>query len=404
MSSAQQCPNCDRLFTSLGGLRHHLISCDSKNDAEADVDVNMERQQHPLQSIHLLNRNDGVDPNTNWLWDNDDIDNFTSDDEVLFDLHNFDETQTFGSNTSTNETSCNSDDNPYDCCNSDDHHDAHVMEPSTTLQIRLNELINNHKASLKLHNDIVDLFSDYISSPSFDRHKKLTHIKQFMGRMENTLHLRHLHPKLCNVQLHEKSAATVPVFDAKDMILDILNNPTCMSQSNFAEGYDVLTGLVDQNHLANQRYDKIHTGDAWMPARNPYCSDDHSDNNMPVALIVFGDKSHTDLHGALSITPVIFTLTMFNRTFQNNSIAWRPLAYIPNLSYGKNKADKTKTAFKIQDKHTCLSVAFKSIRGVNGSCHGQGGLHKGVDSLLHWQHRGLQQMARTLSGQLEGDF
>jgi len=140
--------------------------------------------------------------------------------------------------------------------------------------------------------------------------------------MQKTLHLRHLHPKLCNVQLHDKSAATVPVFDAKDMILDILNNPTCMSQSNFAEGYDVLTGLVDQNHPANQQYDEVHTGDAWMPARNRYCSDDHSDNNMPVALIVFGDKSHTDLHGALLITPVIFTLTIFNRTFRNNMYAW----------------------------------------------------------------------------------
>jgi len=84
MSSAQQCPNCNRWFTSLGGLRRHLISCDSKNDAEADADANMEQQQHPLQSIHLLNRNDGVDPNNNWLWDNDDIDISTSDDnEVL---------------------------------------------------------------------------------------------------------------------------------------------------------------------------------------------------------------------------------------------------------------------------------------------------------------------------------
>jgi hypothetical protein len=86
---------------------------------------------------------------------------------------------------------------------------------------------------------------------------------------------------------------------------------------------------------------------------------------MPVALIIFGDKSHTDLHGALSITPVIFTLTMFNRTFRNNSNVWRPLAYIPNLSYGKNKADKTKTAFKIQDEHTCRSVAYKSIREIH---------------------------------------
>ena len=88
---------------------------------------------------------------------------------------------------------------------------------------------------------------------------------------------------------------------------------------------------------------------------------------MPVALIVFGDTSHTDLHCALSLTPVIFTLTMFNRTFRNNSNAWRPLGYIPNLSYGKNKADKTKTASKIQDEHTCLSAVFKSIRDIHNN-------------------------------------
>ena len=41
------------------------------------------------------------------------------------------------------------------------------------------------------------------------------------------------------------------------------------------------------------------------------------------------------------------------------------LAYIPNLFYGKNKADKTKIAFKIQDEHTCLSVAFKSIWDIH---------------------------------------
>jgi hypothetical protein len=34
---------------------------------------------------------------------------------------------------------------------------------------------------------------------------------------------------------------------------------------------------------------------------------------MPAGLIVFGDKSHTDPHGALSLTLIIFTLTLFNR-------------------------------------------------------------------------------------------
>jgi hypothetical protein len=88
---------------------------------------------------------------------------------------------------------------------------------------------------------------------------------------------------------------------------------------------------------------------------------------MPVGLIIFGDKSHTNLHGSLALTPIIFTLTLFNRISQNNTHFWRPLPYIPNLGYGRNMAEKTNTRDKIQDKHTCLSPAFKSLREIHRS-------------------------------------
>jgi hypothetical protein len=44
-------------------------------------------------------------------------------------------------------------------------------QPSTTVsqvQIKLNNLINNHKVLLKLYDDIVNLFNEYISSLIFD--------------------------------------------------------------------------------------------------------------------------------------------------------------------------------------------------------------------------------------------
>ncbi len=83
---------------------------------------------------------------------------------------------------------------------------------------------------------------------------------------------------------------------------------------------------------------------------------------MPIALIVVGSKSHTDLHGSLSLTPIIFTLSLFNRNACNNDKFWRPIGYIPNLSFGKGVADKTPTRDKIQDEHLCLSTVFKSLR------------------------------------------
>jgi hypothetical protein len=93
------------------------------------------------------------------------------------------------------------------------------------------------------------------------------------------------------------------------MIISLLSDPSVINKKNFAEGYNVLTGEVE-NHPANNKYGEIHTGDAWLPARDRYYQ---NKTDMPVELIVFGDKSHTDLHGALTLTPIIFTPTLFNR-------------------------------------------------------------------------------------------
>ena len=55
---------------------------------------------------------------------------------------------------------------------------------------------------------------------------------------------------------------------------------------------------------------------------------------MPFGIVIFG---HTDLHDALSITPIAFTPTFFNRKARYNPNFWKPIAYIPNLAYGKGK-------------------------------------------------------------------
>ncbi len=123
----------------------------------------------------------------------------------------------------------------------------------------------------------------------------------------------------------------------------------------------MLTGEVD-NHPAHNKYGEEHTGDARLPARDRYCQ---SKTDMPVGLIVFGDKSHTDLHGALSLTITIFTLTLFNHAAQNDLKFWRPIGYILNLGYGRENSNKTHTRDKIQDEHSCISFAFQSFKNIN---------------------------------------
>jgi hypothetical protein len=105
-----------------------------------------------------------------------------------------------------------------------------------------------------------------------------------------------LRPVNKHVTLHDGTKVTVLVFDVRAMILDILTNPDLMRKENFAKDYDIFTGDVDENHPSSQNYGEIHTGDEWIPARDRYCQ---SPNDMPIGIVIFGDKSHTDLHGAL---------------------------------------------------------------------------------------------------------
>ncbi len=123
----------------------------------------------------------------------------------------------------------------------------------------------------------------------------------------------------------------------------------------------MLTGKV-HNHPANNKCGEVHTGNAWLPAKDRYCQ---NKTDTPVGLIVFGDKSHTDLHRALSLTPNIFTLTLFNRAAQNDLKFWRPIGYIPNLGYRRGTFNKTHTKNKIQDEHFCISFSFQSLKNIN---------------------------------------
>ena len=184
------------------------------------------------------------------------------------------------------------------------------------------------------------------------------HRTQFLQKVENKFNTAQLKPTYGSVSLHNGSLATVPVFDMKTMILSILHDESLMRDDNFAPGMDIFTGEVHKTcSTTNDVFGEIHTGDAWTPAVERFCGTEKK--YMPLGLVVFGDKSHTDLHGSLSLTPITFTTTFFNRRVRNNADSWRPIGYIPNLAHGKG--GKGKARDKVQDEHNCLAYALKSL-------------------------------------------
>ena len=239
------------------------------------------------------------------------------------------------------------------------------LNPAFQFQVDLGNILLDHGTDLSLYDDLVTLLKRYadgrklkFNSDLLSRRDGLIKNIEKFAKTENMRPLDHA------VRFKDGSVASVPVFNIEAMILSLLHNPELMRPGNLARNYGVFSGkpiVVDDDDV----YGEIHTGDKWDPARRYHCGT--CSDNMPVGLIVFGDKSHLDHHGALSATPVIFTLSCFNETARASPEFWRPLSYIPNLGYGKTTSEKSTRGVSednLQREHDCLHRVFADLRDI----------------------------------------
>ena len=76
-------------------------------------------------------------------------------------------------------------------------------------------------------------------------------------------------------------------------------------------------------------------------------------------------------HGALAVSPILFTLTLFNRQARSQTRFWDSLGYVPNLEAATNKRSDSSigigitSAQKCQDEHVCLLFALRQIKDIN---------------------------------------
>ena len=90
------------------------------------------------------------------------------------------------------------------------------------LQVELNKLFDRNKASLSMYNEMIKLFNEYIESPEFNRLSVLQPRSQFIAKCEKMFRIESMAPKYHPVRMTDNTVATVPVFDAKTMILSLL--------------------------------------------------------------------------------------------------------------------------------------------------------------------------------------
>ncbi len=196
-------------------------------------------------------------------------------------------------------------------------------------QLDLLNVRPQHHTDLKLHNEIISVIKNHSNEQQLTFYSSnLKTRSSLLKHLERNIDTAKLRPKDIVVDLTFGGQATVSIFDLETMIMSLLSDSRLMQPKNMAPGYDVFTG---KSVGCEVRYVEIHTGDSWEPAHQHFCGDHPM--NMPIALVIFGDKAHLDLHGSPSTLPIIFTLSCVNQESRNKDKFWCTLAFLPNLSY-----------------------------------------------------------------------
>lgn len=251
-----------------------------------------------------------------------------------------------------------------------------TVSPATAAGIKLMALLAKHTTDLSLYDDVVEYISN-LADTGYDFQQKIPKRVSLHNTCEQAFNYTQLQPKLIDVTVATLPVPkiTVPVFDIQAVLRKMLCNPQLMRQEHFAADYDIFSGTScarQDGHAGGvEYYDEIHTGLRWKKAVEHYCANDET--MFPCGLVVFYDKSHSDRHGSLSVSPIMFTLTLFNKTARSKSQFWDIIAYIPNLDYGSTKssdnsiAQVSTPALKCQDEHSCLFQALRQLKEANDS-------------------------------------
>ena len=117
---------------------------------------------------------------------------------------------------------------------SNDGRDVQI-EGSYKFQIKLMDVLQQNNTNLCMHDKIIDLIRNHLSSNNLDPAcLNLSSRKEFISTVERDFQTRGLKPKHINVRLSDDSTATVSTFDTEEMVLSLLNDDSLMDKSNLA--------------------------------------------------------------------------------------------------------------------------------------------------------------------------
>jgi len=164
MSNLVQCNICQKWYSNQHGLLIHLRFCRERHANERNDGIHQNCEHNPLKSCY--DHGDHLNP---WAVYDDDLDNSSMEHSTC----NFELEEGGGGYLTEDDLELYKDEDEDQLANyGAEDTNGQCSTAVSKLQIRLNDLINRHKAPLVLYDEIIHLLNGYISSNNFSKHAR----------------------------------------------------------------------------------------------------------------------------------------------------------------------------------------------------------------------------------------
>jgi hypothetical protein len=199
-----------------------------------------------------------------------------------------------------------------------------VIDPHTAFQSHLlAELMKFRGVPLAAYDSVMDTlrFWSLEMQLDFNRRDIYRSRKSLLHHLKKVYHMQNFSARMENIDISHGRKAGVVIFDTVEVITNMLSDRRIFCEENIASGYDIWTGLGEDSGV----YGEYHTGSMWKVAHDRYIA---GTDNFALPLVVFYDKTHTDVKSALTSAPVMIHFAFLNLTTRKKTYVAFPIRII----------------------------------------------------------------------------
>jgi Plavaka transposase len=367
-----------RRTRKLNALQNNTDLPDNESSSsQSSVDVLEQNSSyasfHSTQSQHSYMNNDAclIPPNSIFLDDVNDfilhdddldhemqLDNRDNDQVSVADIENVDQFLNYQEDTSVDDiSSAVNDDISIQSATSplgnghSAHHQHHCfdrMSRDETASYKIMSLLDTAGAPRICYDRLVALLKTLSKQEGFDVKKALNR-ETLMRRMERRYKSR---PRIESAVVNNQEVFR---FNFHDTLQDLLH-------SSGKHLHEILPDRVHANAVVIEGTEHELWNTPWM--RNTFAMEQYLDfdpkNDIMLPIILYMDKTGTDVNQRYSLEPVLFSVSAISREQRESRHSWRHLGFVPQ----KQRCSEEESSSDLQFYHNCLSYLLDGLRAA----------------------------------------